>query len=725
MENSLFTFRLKSRFLHIALSTIFLLLVAACGGPSDDSNPAAEAPATDTGPENRVSDTPAAATQVYAAVNAQRLLAADEEPGQWMSHGRTYDEQRFSPLRQINTENIAELGLAFYADLGTNLTQESTPLMIDGVIYLSTARSHVESYDARTGDQLWTYDPKVPGERAGLGCCGIVNRGVAAWNGKVYIGTFDGRLIALDAKTGAEVWSVLTVDYDWPYSITGAPRVVKGKVVIGNGGAELGVRGYVTAYDAETGEQVWRFYTVPGNPAEGFEHPDLETAAATWNGEWWALGGGGTVWDAIVYDQKLDLLYLGVGNGSPWNASVRSPGGGDNLYLTSIVAVNPDTGEYVWHYQQNPWESWDFTATQPIIVADLVIDGEERRVVMQAPKNGFFYVIDATNGKLISANNFVPTNWATGIDMETGRPIEVPEARYDVTGKPVILSPAAPGSHNWHPMAYSPDTGLVYIPAQEVSMAYVPAPGRIIGVFNIGVDWISGNYLYEEPGNTIKRGTRANLIGWDPVQNQEVWRVKRDGGAAGVVTTAGGIVFQGDSNKQEFIAYRADNGERIWSAPTRTGVVAGPISYELDGVQYVAQVVGGFQQGGYYAPNYSRLLVYKLGGNAELPENVPFTPPQLNPPPLTASETTVDQGQQLYAQYCGTCHEGGRGLFPDLRYSSALHATIAFNAIVLEGVLQQNGMAAFRDSLSPDEADAIRAYLIKQAHDLQEQQRAP
>ena len=660
---------------------------------------------------------PAPPTPEYAAVNEARLLAADTEPGQWMSHGRNYDEQRFSPLAQINTDNVQQLGLTWYADLDTNRGQESTPLVIDGVIYITTAWSKVKAYDARTGEKLWDYDPKVPGERAGLGCCDIVNRGVAAWNGKVYIGTYDGRLNAIDAKTGKEIWSVMTVDQKWPYSITGAPRVVKNKVIIGNGGAELGVRGYVTAYDAETGAQAWRFYTVPGNPATGFEDPILERVSTTWNGEWWKLGGGGTVWDAIVYDQKLDLLYIGVGNGSPWNASVRSPGGGDNLFLSSIVALNPDTGKYVWHYQQNPWETWDYTATQPIIIADLKIEEQDRRVLMQAPKNGFFYVLDAATGKLLSAAPFIAQNWAKGIDMETGRPIEIPEARYDVTGKPTIVQPGMPGAHNWQPMSYSPATGLVYLPAREISGTYTPAPGAVIGVFNIGVDWISGSYLYDEPGATIKRGSRPNLIAWDPVSQKEIWRIV-DKSSGGTLVTGGGLVFSGDSGNQEFVAYRADNGERLWSAPTQTGVNAGPVSYAIDGEQYIAQEVGGgFQAGGYYASNHSRLLVYKLGGQLQLPAAVPAPPQVLNPPPATAAAATVEQGQQLYTQHCGICHEGSRGLFPDLRYSATLHAAAAFNVIVLEGARISNGMRSFADSLNPDQTDAIRAYVIARAHE--------
>ena len=391
-----------------------------------------------------------------AAVNASRLTAADGDPGQWLSHGRTYGEQRFSPLDQISTETVGKLGLAWFADLDTRRGQEATPLVADGVLYVSTAWSKVKAYDAATGQALWSYDPEVPGEWAVNACCDVVNRGVALWEGKVFVGSLDGRLIALDAASGRELWDVNTIDRSKPYTITGAPRVVKGKVLIGNGGAEFGVRGYVSAYDAKSGELAWRFYTVPGDPAKGFESPILEKAAATWSGEWWTLGGGGTVWDSMAYDPELDLLYIGVGNGSPWNHMIRSEGKGDNLFLASIVALDPDDGSYVWHYQTSPGETWDHTATQHIIVADLRFGGGTRRVVMQAPKNGFFYVLDAKTGELISAESITDISWATHVDMKTGRPVETPQARFDRTGAPFVSRQNPNGAHTWHPDVVQP-----------------------------------------------------------------------------------------------------------------------------------------------------------------------------------------------------------------------------------------------------------------------------
>ncbi|HSC14273.1 MAG TPA: PQQ-dependent dehydrogenase, methanol/ethanol family, partial [Gammaproteobacteria bacterium] len=418
-------------------------------------------------------ETPARPTA--AAVDAVRLLAADAEPGQWLTTGRTYGEQRFSPLDEIDASNVGELGLAWYGDLRVSRAQEATPLFVDGVLYVTTAWSNVNAYDARTGNPLWSFDAKVPREWGSRACCDVVNRGPAAWNGKIYVGTIDGRLVALDAATGTPAWEADTlVRRDIAYTITGAPRVVKGKVIIGNGGAEYGVRGYVSAYDAETGALAWRFFTVPGDPKLGFENETLARAAETWNGEWWRLGGGGTVWDSMAYDADLDLLYVGTGNGSPWNRGLRSPGGGDNLFLSSIVALRPGDGSYVWHYQTTPGDSWDYTATQPIVVADLTLDGAQRRVVMQAPKNGFFYVLDAASGRLLSADKFAAVNWASGVDLATGRPIENPAARYEVTGRAAAVQPSSGGAHNWHPMAYSPQTGLVYFSASDNALGYAP-----------------------------------------------------------------------------------------------------------------------------------------------------------------------------------------------------------------------------------------------------------
>src|SRR6266851_3933851 len=381
------------------------------------------------------------AAEAPVKVDAARMNNADRDAANWLSYGRTYSEQRFSPLTKITSDNAKQLGLAWSADLDTNRGQEATPLIIDGVMYVSTAWSMVKAYDAKTGKLLWSYDPEVPRELGVRGCCDVVNRGVAAWNGKIYVGTFDGRLVALDAASGKPVWSVVTVDQNKAFTITQAPRVIKGRVVIGNSGGEYGVRGYISAYDAETGTLAWRFYTVPGDPSQPFENQAMADAAKTRHGEWWKLGGGGTVWDAISYDPELNLVYFGVGNGLEWSRANRSAGKGDNLFLSSIMALNADTGAYVWHYQATPGEEWDYDAVQQLILADLAIDGKRRKVLMQANKNGFFYILDRSTGKLISAKAFVPINWASGIDKKTGRPIEHSDIRYSDTGDREAVHP--------------------------------------------------------------------------------------------------------------------------------------------------------------------------------------------------------------------------------------------------------------------------------------------
>jgi alcohol dehydrogenase (cytochrome c)/quinohemoprotein ethanol dehydrogenase len=669
-------------------------------------------------------------TAAPAAVNAERLVAADSEPGQWMSHGRTYGEQRFSPLDQITTANVKDLGLSWYVDLDTNRGQEATPLVVDGVLYVSTAWSKVKAYRAATGELLWEFDPDVPGGWAVNACCDVVNRGVAVWDGKVYVGTLDGRLVALEANTGKQVWEVNTIDNTKPYTITGAPRVVKGRVLIGNGGAELGVRGYVSAYDAATGELAWRFYTVPGNPSNGFENPAMEMAAKTWNGEWWTLGGGGTVWDSISYDPELDLLYIGVGNGSPWNHTYRSQGKGDNLFLASIVALDPDDGSYVWHYQTSPGENWDHTATQQMIVADLEIEGTRRRVLMQAPKNGFFYVLDAKTGALISAKNFTDVSWATHIDLQTGRPVENPAARYNVTGKFFRSLQNPNGAHTWHSMSFSPITGLVYIPIHMSNFVYGHDPAFKPGQMktNTGVDFSGNAPANAKAAEEALASAQGRLIAWDPVAQKEVWRVERAGPAnGGVLSTAGGVVFQG-TGSGEVTALDSKTGQALWSSLTYTGVLAAPISYQIDDRQYVAIMVGsggswGMVGGdanikGNNLPNISRLLVYALGGTASLPPAPPRPERKLSPPPATASAATVARGAGLYGAHCGNCHGAGAvnlGILPDLRYSAALQTDVAWQNIVLGGALEDTGMASFAPVLDKEAAEAIRAFVIAQA----------
>lgn len=663
-------------------------------------------------------------------VDAARIVAAD--PGQWLSTGRTYDEQRFSPLDAINRDTVGKLGLAWFADLDTNRGQEATPLFIDGTLYVSTAWSMAKAYDGRTGKLLWSYDPQVPRETLVKACCDAVNRGLAAWGDRVFVGTLDGRLIAIDRRSGKPVWTVQTLDPKGNATITGAPRVVDGMVIIGNGGAEFGARGYVTAYDAATGAQRWRFYTVPAQPGTGQEPDYLKQAARTWFGKWWENGGGGTVWDAMAYDPDLDLLYIGVGNGAPWNQAYRSEGKGDNLYLSSIVAIHAKTGEYAWHYQTTPGDSWDFTATQHIMLADLQIGGKLRKVLMQAPKNGFFYLLDRTDGTLLSARNFVPVNWASGIDMKTGRPIERPQARYYRTGKPFIGSPGATGAHSWHPMAFDPKSSLVFIPANLAAFPYIPAKGwkpDRLG-FNVGVDMGAAAMPADKAlRDAALKATTGALIAWDPVAQKERWRVSYKGPwNGGLLATGGGLVFQGTA-AGDFNAYATDDGRKLWSFPAQTGIVAAPISYELDGRQYVAVMAGW---GGVWAlapgilseksgpsRNISRLLVFRLDGGAALPPAPPLAQMPLDPPASAATSAAIAAGGARFARYCSTCHGDAAvsgGLVPDLRHSGVLNDAATWQRIVHDGALRDNGMVAFAPIFSPREIEDIRAYIIHRAN---------
>jgi quinohemoprotein ethanol dehydrogenase len=652
-----------------------------------------------------------------ANVDAARITGADRDSANWMTYGRTYSEQRFSPLARITADNVKQLGLAWYADLDTDRGQEATPLEIDGVLYVSTAWSIVKAYDAKTGTLLWSYDPAVKRALGVRGCCDMVNRGVAAWKGKIFVGTFDGRLVALDARTGKPVWITMTVDPNKPYTITQAPRVIKGRVVIGNSGSEYGVRGYISAYDAETGKLAWRFYTVPGDPAQPAEDPILTQAAKTWAGDWWKRGGGGTVWESLSYDPELNLIYFGVGNGLEWNQGYRSKSQGDNWFLSSVVAINADTGRYAWHYQATPGEEWDFDAVQQLILADLTIDGARRPVLMQANKNGFFYVLDRKTGQLISAKNFTPVTWASGVDLKTGRPIENPGIRYDQTGKPAHMLPGALGAHSWQAMAFNPKTGLVYIPAQEIPMTYIAVTNfkpASLG-WNIGV------------ATNNPRDVRGYLVAWDPVNQKEAWRANYLGPwNGGVLTTAGNLVVQGNAAGY-LSAYRADTGEKLWSTSAQTPVIAAPISYEVDGEQYIAVLAGW---GGAYPllqgidsgksgneRNVSRMLVFKLGAKVNLPALPAEATPVLETPAAKTSAASVTSGDALFGRFCSVCHGEaavGGGVVPDLRRSPFIYVD-AWYSIVLDGALQDGGMAAFRDVLDRAQASAIRDYVISRA----------
>lgn len=510
-----------------------------------------------------------------ANVNQKRLDHAASDNADWMTYGRTYYEQRFSPLKQINTKTVKHLGLAWYADYDTNLQQEGQPLEINGVIYVSTAWSKVYAFNAYTGKKLWEYNPKTPGQWVVNVCCGIVNRGVAAWKGKIYVGTLDGRLVALNAKTGKPVWQVQTFNKKKHYSITGAPRIAKGMVFIGVAGGEFGVRGFVSAYNAETGKRVWRFYTVPGNPKNGCHSKAMCAALKTWGGhKWWKLGGGGTTWDSILYDPKTDLVYVGTGNGSPWNDHYRDPTNGANLYLCSIVALQAETGKLVWYYQETPADSWDYDAVSPIEIVNLKVDGKQRQVLMQPSKNGIFYMLDARTGKLLRAKPFTKVNWTTGVNMRTGIPAEVPAARY-AGGKAFDLAPGVQGGHSWDPNAWDPQTGLLYIPTQHAYSVMISSPHykpTKVG-YNLGINFMA-QFTYYRHHPHMPHGFASDLEAYNPLTGKILWHGPLDRGeAGGALATGGGLIFEGGGSSDEFRAFDAKTGKVLWSTNVDTGVL--------------------------------------------------------------------------------------------------------------------------------------------------------
>jgi alcohol dehydrogenase (cytochrome c)/quinohemoprotein ethanol dehydrogenase len=660
-------------------------------------------------------------------------LLVSGKDGEWLSYGNDYAEQRFSKLAAINDKNVSQLGLAWSADLDTARGQEATPLMHDGVLYVTTAWSMVKAYDAKTGALKWSYDPKVPRAKLIDVCCDAVNRGVALYGDKVYVGTLDGRLVALDQKTGKVVWDKLTIPKDSHMAITGAPRIVKGRVLIGSAGSEYFTRGYLAAFDAQTGDELWRFFTVPGDPAKPQEGKHLEAAAKTWSGEWWKLGGGGTVWDSITYDPVTNLVYFGTANAEPWNPKYRnSEGAGDSLYTASIVAVNPETGEYVWHFQETPEDRWDFDSNQQITIAEIEIGGAKRRVVMHAPKNGFFYLLDAKTGEFISGKPFVEgINWAKGLDPKTGKPDVNPDAKYELTGKPWMGIPGAVGAHSWTPMSYSPNTGLVYIPTNNAPAVYAHDPDWKPGTtgFQLGIDGTAGNVPADKAIReaTLKATTGA-LVAFDPLAGEVRWSVPHGSPSnGGTLATAGNLVFQGTA-LGEFRAYTADTGKQLWSFATQSGVLAAPMTYMIDGEQYVAVMVGW---GGVWdvsagklaskiTPNISRLMVFKLGAKGSLAPPPPSVERVLDPPPVSGTPEQIALGTKLYTNSCSVCHGNAAvaGVVnPDLRHSVALGNSKLWQEIVHDGLLKDNGMVAWKSQFKPEQIEAIRLYVIKRANE--------
>jgi len=649
-----------------------------------------------------------------AAIQANATTGRD-----WLTVGADYSDRRYSALTEVTAANARDLGLAWTYNLESTRGVEATPIVVDGVMYVTASWSVLHAIDARTGKRLWTFDPKVPRSFGEKACCDVVNRGVALHKGKIYLGAFDGRLIALDAATGGKLWERDTViDHARPYTITGAPRVFAGKVIIGNGGAEFGVRGYVTAYDAETGEQKWRWFTVPGDPSKPFEDESMKRAAATWDpsGKYWEAGGGGTAWDTLTFDPELKLVYVGTGNGSPWSQKRRSPKGGDNLYLASIVALQIETGAYVWHYQETPGDNWDYTSTQPMILADLTIGGKPRKVILHAPKNGFFFVIDRTTGQLISTRNFVDVNWAKGYD-KAGRPIETAKARPD---GPFDAIPGPFGAHNWQPMSFNPTTGLVYLPAQNVPLGLMDdkdwKKGAVLdGRSGSGTGWNTGMIINAVPPTSKPFG---RLIAWDPVRQREAWRVEHvSPWNGGTLTTAGNLVFQGTADGR-LVAYDAKVGKKLWEAPTGTGVMAAPSTYLVDGKQYVSVAVGW---GGAYGVSQrtsdkvgpGTVFTYALGGKAATP---PFVAVQLEGliTGVKYDPAQYKAGQGLYIAYCVLCHgvpgvdRGGN--IPNLGYVRT-EIVQELDKYLFNGPYVTQGMPDFTNRLTPADVEKLKAFI--------------
>lgn len=656
------------------------------------------------------------ARQVDSAfIRANAATARD-----WPSHGLDYAETRFSRLAQINAGNAKKLGLVWSYDLESTRGVEATPLVVDGVMYVTASWSIVHAVNVRNGKRLWTYDPQVPRGEGYKACCDAVNRGAALYQGKVFVASLDGRLIALDAGTGRKIWERDTIaDHKFSYTVTGAPRVYNGKVIIGNGGAEYGVRGYITAYDADSGEQKWRWFTVPGDPSKPFEDESMARAAKTWDpaGKYWEAGGGGTAWDSMAFDPELNLMYVGTGNGSPWSRSKRSPAGGDNLYLGSVVALNVDTGKYVWHYQETPGEEWDFTSTQQMVLADLTIAGKPRKVMLHAPKNGFFFVLDRVTGEFLSAKNYVDVNWATGYDAK-GRPIETAIARAGERSREII--PSSFGAHSWHSMSFNPVTGLVYIPAQSIPMTLVENKDWKMNARQPGapfsyLGWNMAMYANQVPPASKPFGT---LIAWDPVRQKAAWTHEHGAPSnGGTLSTAGNLVFQGTADGR-FMVFDARDGKVLWETPTGTGVVAAPVTYLVDGKQYVSIAVGWGGMYGQYTRHVDRkgpgtVYTFAIGGKARMPAFVDY----MQGPLLSGVEYKpehVDTGRALYISNCIFCHgypgvERG-GNLPNLAYVDKAYIE-NLDKFVFKGPFMGLGMPDFTGKLSEDDVEKIKAFI--------------
>jgi quinohemoprotein ethanol dehydrogenase len=693
-----------------------------------------------------------AAAAAPGAVDAARLQAADTEPQNWYAGGRDQGGTYYSPLTSINASTVQTLGFAWDYDLGSPMRgQEATPVVVDGIMYTSGTWGYVYAVNAATGREVWRYDPHSDFFAGRNPCCDLVNRGVAVWQGKVFVASGDGRLHAIDAATGAKLWEADTItDHKLPYASTGAPQIAGGVVVIGNAGADMGhggVRGYVSAYDLKTGAFKWRFYTVPPAVGQPLENPELAKAVKTWDSSrdpQFKLGG--TVWDGFAYDPALNLVYFGTSNAAPYDLRQLGPRALDGLYTASIIALHADTGRLAWHYQTTPHDMWDFDATQKMILTDLDVAGTSHPVLIQANKNGFFYVLDRKTGKLLSAKNYVYTNWASGVDLKTGRPAVTQDS--DWHSSPKNVYPSWAGAHTWMPMSLNAQTHLVYIPVIDSSAVWVDM------VHNGGdVKFLDGFFTANGifPDDTYNAADLKQLFGplpdikdlraarkskivreliraWDPVAQKTVWEHETSSGIrgydGGIMSTAGNLVFQGRGNGSLY-AYAADTGKVLKVIETGSHIMAAPTTYAVNGVQYVAVQVGYGGTGiaeGEIPPssaaskheNINRIIAFKLGGGAVPKPSLRVAEAFEKPPVETAGQEAIHAGEVKFVEECSRCHVLGVNVTPDLRRLDAgLHAQ--FKDIVLHGALAPAGMERFDDILSEKDVDNIHAYLIDQA----------
>ncbi|MFY0654934.1 MAG: PQQ-dependent dehydrogenase, methanol/ethanol family [Cyclobacteriaceae bacterium] len=680
--------------------------------------------------------------QSYGSIDENKLLSPD--PSNWLTPGGGFREQYYSELNSINDENVQSLGFAWEYDASSKVGSierglEATPLVVDGIMYTSGAWGVVYALDAKTGAEIWRFDPPVDASYNRRACCDVVNRGVYVWKSKVYVGTLDGFLYCLDAQNGQVIWKVDTFnDRSSSYTITSAPIVAGDMVVIGNSGSDFGTRGYITAYDLYSGAEKWRFFTVPGDPKKWHEHPELEEAAKTWDPDSrWDAGGGGSVWGQMTYDPELNLLYVGTGNSSPYPQWFRSPSGGDNLYLCSILAINPDSGRLKWHYQTTPAEMWDFTSTMNIVLAELKIEGKQRKVLMQAPKNGFFYVIDRETGELLSAEKYTRVNWASHVDLETGKPVLTDQGNY--RDEPKFVIPSMTGGHSWNPMSYSKLTNLVYIPEIIYPMIYSAVDDYSFTKLTVGTGlgavWAPPfppsmkKYLKGQTDTT----RRSILKAWDPVKQEVKWQVENDvpGGNGGIMSTAGNLVFQ-CTNTGFLKVYNATTGEVLKEIEIGTAAMSAPSTCIIDGEQYVS-VMAGFGGGllafsvtdpraAYHKyKNYGRILTFKLkGGETPLPplkKKVIFENKEAVLS-MVVNEAQVTLGRNKFGHLCGHCHMIGESNdryshYPNLAYLTKAKQDI-FESIVYDGAFASIGMASFKDVLSKNEVEAIRNYILSE-----------